>query len=1186
MSSLLILFVLLAGIPLPDATAATGDPTVQLKSATTSVYGGNKLSNIWQSVGNVTNSVYQQVYGYEATISFNPNEMELSDATAQNQFNTPVKTEVAPGKYLVTFDIKDRSNPVSITSETSFQLLSLSVQTKETSQIRNVAIQASDISIINKDGNKLKVDDCSFTFTVYPAGDPTVQEINFTALHATKDEASSMDRYLSKPAKWKVQDGKNKVSFTINDSTTIPSFKVDHNGTMVEATVVSTDTAANTRVVEFEVSDMTALLNAVVHISTVQKNGTPYEMDHSIRLRFEISNKTSLQTLITDAQTFHDAAVEGSANGQYPAGAKSTLLVAINQAKSTADNTSATQQQLDEALAALQAALTVFKAAVVVVTNPGTGTGGLADGEYAVSFNIYKKGTNENSVMYDYVDKNSGKLTVAGGKKYVSFNLLQSAEITSFKTEQAGSLTETAIVSNDTANNTRVIKFEVNDLNARLNGWVKIYWQVTPTFLYDNEYDVELGFSSITTEREINFTALHATKDEASSMDRYLSKPAKWKVQDGKNKVSFTINDSTTIPSFKVDQNGTMVETTVVSTDTAANTRVVEFEVSDMTALLNAVVHVSTSLPNGSPYEMDHSIRLKFIIVNTNSLQALIAEAQAIHDAAVEGTNHGQYPTGTKSTLLVAVNEAKVTAGNTSATQQQVDGALAALQTALNAFKAVVVDKTIDLTQPVKNGEYSVTFKAAVSEDGSGTPISNYIDNGGTLKVVNGKKMAAIKLKSGVTVSKIRRIHADGTSSELLPQYSLKQSGVVRILAAEESSRQVEFETEDLTATYAIQLKGSAGEEHTFKLEFDKVIAVNVPDDPTTPTTPGTGNSGSGNSGGGGSGGGSGTVLSTLVDGKYSTNLTIFKSGTDEKSIIQDYVQSPGIVRVSGGKQYVSFIVKQSKEITEIKIEQNGSLSEVSVLSKDELNNTREIEYEVKDLSARSKGSVKLAQTAVNDVQSFDVEIAYDKSSLKEIDQNATLTSIAESGQPTVNPTAGQIALSDIQNHWSKAAIERAVALGIVNGYEDGSFRPDGEINRAEFTVMISRALKLEGKATELTFADLSSIPDWVKPHLAQTVGAGIITSYEDQTFRADRKISRSEIAVMIGRALKLPSDEKETLSFADAEQIPSWARAYVAAAAKQGIINGRDNNLFAPDASATRAEAVTLIGKLLDQVK
>lgn len=170
LSSLLILFVLLAGIPLPDATAASNDPTVQLKSATTSVYGGNKLSSIWQSVGNVTNSVYQQVYGYEATISFNPNEMELSGATAQNQFNTPVKTEVAPGKYLVTFDIKDRSNPVSITSETSFQLLSLSVQTKATSQIRNVTIQASDISIINKDGSKLKVDDCSFTFTVNPAG--------------------------------------------------------------------------------------------------------------------------------------------------------------------------------------------------------------------------------------------------------------------------------------------------------------------------------------------------------------------------------------------------------------------------------------------------------------------------------------------------------------------------------------------------------------------------------------------------------------------------------------------------------------------------------------------------------------------------------------------------------------------------------------------------------------------------------------------------------------------------------------------------------------------------------------------------------------------------------------------------------------------------------------------------------
>ncbi|SFK96176.1 Heme-binding NEAT domain-containing protein [Paenibacillus sp. 1_12] len=1054
LSSLLILFVLLAGIPLPDAMAVSNNPIVQLESTTTSVYGGN-----------VSDSVYQ--------------------------------------------------------------------------------------------------------------------ELNFTALHATKDQASTMNTYFNKPAKWKIVNGKNKVSVTINDNKAVPSFKVEQNGALVETTVVSTDVAANTRVVEFEVSDMTAFLNAMVHVSSQLTNGSSYEMDHSIRLKFDnVMFKGYLQALITEAQAFHDAAVEGTNNGQYPIGAKSTLLVAINVAKATAGNATVTQPQVDGAQASLQAALTAFKAVVVVVTNPGTGTGGLADGQYAINYNIYKKGTNENSVMYDYVDKSSGKLTVVGGKQYVSFNLLQSAEITSFKTEQAGVLKEADIVSRDAVNNSRVIKFEVNDLTKRLNGWVKIYWQVTPTFLYDNDYDVELVFSSITSERDLNFTALHATKDEASSMDKYFNKPAKWKIMNGKNKVSVTIKESTVVPSFKVEQNGTLVETTVVSTDAAANTRVVEFEVSDMTALLNAAVHVSTKLPNGSPYEMDHSIRLRFDIVKTISLQALIAEAQAFHDAAVEGTNNGQYPTGAKSTLLVAINEAKATAGLTAATQQQLDGAQASLQAALTLFKAAAVDKAIDLNKPVKNGEYSFTFKAAVSEDGSGTPISNYVANGGTLKVVNGKKMAVIKLKSGVTVSKIQLIKADGTISELLPQYSLKQSGIVRVLANEESTRQVEFETEDLTATYALQLTGSEGEAHTFKLVFDKVIPVNVPDEPTTPTTPGTGNSG------GGSGGGSAAVSSTLVDGKYSMNFTIFKSGTDEKSVIEEYVTRPGIVRIMGGKPYISFILKQSKEIAEFRVEQNGSLSEVSVLSKNDVTNTREIEYEVKDLSARSKAWVKLDETAPNNIQSYEVEVAYDKSSMKAIDQNATLTSIIEGNQPMVNPTAGQTILNDIQNHWSKAAIERALALGIVNGYEDGSFRPDGEINRAEFTVMISRALKLEGKATELAFADLSSIPEWVKPHLAQTVGAGIITSYEDQTFRADRKISRSEIAVMVGRALELPTDGKEMLSFADAEHIPSWARPHVAAAANKGIINGRDNNLFAPNASATRAEAVTLIAKLLDQVK
>ncbi|MGG2198661.1 S-layer homology domain-containing protein [Paenibacillus validus] len=98
--------------------------------------------------------------------------------------------------------------------------------------------------------------------------------------------------------------------------------------------------------------------------------------------------------------------------------------------------------------------------------------------------------------------------------------------------------------------------------------------------------------------------------------------------------------------------------------------------------------------------------------------------------------------------------------------------------------------------------------------------------------------------------------------------------------------------------------------------------------------------------------------------------------------------------------------------------------------------------------------------------------------------------------------------------------------------------------------------------------------------------GANVISGYEDGTFRADRSIRRAELAVMIVRALGLPLDPNTQLTFEDTDQIPQWAQAHVAAAFQLGMISGRNPNLFAPNESATRAEAVTLILAMLNHVK
>jgi hypothetical protein len=176
-------------------------------------------------------------------------------------------------------------------------------------------------------------------------------------------------------------------------------------------------------------------------------------------------------------------------------------------------------------------------------------------------------------------------------------------------------------------------------------------------------------------------------------------------------------------------------------------------------------------------------------------------------------------------------------------------------------------------------------------------------------------------------------------------------------------------------------------------------------------------------------------------------------------------------------------------------------------------------------------------------------------------------------------------AFSDISGHWAKAAIERAAKMGFVNGYDDGTFRPQGQVTRAEFAVMLAGALNLQMKEGEqLVFADLDRIPVWARPSIVAAVTAGIITGYEDHSYRADKLISRAEITTMIVKALGITADAKKVSAFADSKQIPEWAQPYVAAAAEAGLIQGRGANTFAPKDHATRAEAVNLILNMLDK--
>ncbi|MBU5671336.1 OmpL47-type beta-barrel domain-containing protein [Paenibacillus brevis] len=173
--------------------------------------------------------------------------------------------------------------------------------------------------------------------------------------------------------------------------------------------------------------------------------------------------------------------------------------------------------------------------------------------------------------------------------------------------------------------------------------------------------------------------------------------------------------------------------------------------------------------------------------------------------------------------------------------------------------------------------------------------------------------------------------------------------------------------------------------------------------------------------------------------------------------------------------------------------------------------------------------------------------------------------------------------LSDLQGHWAAESIRTALEMGIVKGYTDGTFKPNHQVSRAEFIVMLVNALKLNEATGGLHFTDASKIGQWAVSAIAQALASGIVNGYEDGSFRPDKPITRAEMASMLANALGLRGEGAAVTGFADDSSIPGWVKDAAEALRSLGIVSGRSDNKFAPDSLASRAEAITVILRMLE---
>ncbi|SEC00569.1 S-layer homology domain-containing protein [Paenibacillus sp. GP183] len=170
-------------------------------------------------------------------------------------------------------------------------------------------------------------------------------------------------------------------------------------------------------------------------------------------------------------------------------------------------------------------------------------------------------------------------------------------------------------------------------------------------------------------------------------------------------------------------------------------------------------------------------------------------------------------------------------------------------------------------------------------------------------------------------------------------------------------------------------------------------------------------------------------------------------------------------------------------------------------------------------------------------------------------------------------------AFTDIKTHWGSQNINVFVKLGVVSGYEDGSFHPDAKITRAEFATIISKIFNIEGSSNTLSLSDVKG--HWAKDEIQALASHGIINGYEDGSFKPDNSITRAEIIVILSRIIDLSTTQKlNNVTFGDVTG--TWNVQQIKASAEVGLIEGRDNSIFAPNEFSTRAESLTVILRAL----
>lgn len=163
---------------------------------------------------------------------------------------------------------------------------------------------------------------------------------------------------------------------------------------------------------------------------------------------------------------------------------------------------------------------------------------------------------------------------------------------------------------------------------------------------------------------------------------------------------------------------------------------------------------------------------------------------------------------------------------------------------------------------------------------------------------------------------------------------------------------------------------------------------------------------------------------------------------------------------------------------------------------------------------------------------------------------------------------------------WWYEAVQFVGENGIMSGVSDTSFAPEAQLSRA---MVVQILYNLEGKPAVSGVSDFSDAGGhWASDAIAWAERMGLVSGYEDYTFRPDSPVTRAEMAQMLYKFAERKgldiSASGDLSAFTDAAAVPAWAEPALSWACGHGLITGYTDGSLQPSGYATRAQAATIL--------